>query len=525
MCIRDRLQVPVIDLQKCLGCGTCVRECPEEGVLALVHGQAAVVNPAGCVGHARCVTECPAAAVTLSQGDLSQRKDVPVLDQDLQSVGNDGVYLVGEITARSLIRTATTQGAQVGATIAARCLDRADAEHQYVLDVVIVGAGPGGLACALSCREHGLDFVVLDQESSFGGTVAKYPRRKLVLTDDVTLPLHGRMARREYQKEELVELWQRLAKEHQLPFSGGVTFDRIERHDDDTFTVHSDGESVRARHVVLAVGRQGSPRRLSVPGEDLPHVTYGLLDAAAYADRHCVVVGGGDSAVETALALAEQPGNDVTIVYRQDGFFRLRSKNRKKLEHKLQEGALATVLSAIPVVEAVAQIHPTFPPTQGSPHAPPGWTHQWIVPSRAVLSPYGTAPVRVSAAKADIRISDRAATTTLEFELHNPANRVQEAVLLLPVPDGAAVSNFTFDGPAAEPTAKILPRDEARRLYDQITARMKDPALLEFSGYGCLRSSVFPVQPNGRQKIRLTYDHVLEVDGARVDYVLSLIHI
>lgn len=175
--------------------------------------------------------------------------------------------------------------------------------------------------------------------------------------------------------------------------------------------------------------------------------------------------------------------------------------------------AIAAILSAIPVAEAAAQIHRT-------PQAQAAWTHQWVVPSRAVLSPYGTAPVRVSAAKADIRISDRAATTTLEFELHNPANRVQEAVLLLPVPDGAAVSNFTFDGPAAEPTAKILPRDEARRLYDQITARMKDPALLEFSGYGCLRSSVFPVQPGGRQKIRLTYDHVLEVDGDRVDYVL-----
>lgn len=349
------LQVPVIDLQKCLGCGTCVRECPEEGVLALVHGQAAVVNPAGCVGHARCVTECPAAAVRLSQGDLSKRKDVPVLDEDLQAVGNDGVYLVGEITARSLIRTATTQGAQVGATIAARCAARQGVDEQGVLDVVIVGAGPGGLACALSCREQGLQFVVLDQESSFGGTVAKYPRRKLVLTDEVTLPLHGRMAQREYQKEELVDLWQRLAREHQLPFAGGVAFDRIERHDDNTFTVHTDGEPVRARHVVLAVGRQGSPRRLSVPGEDLPHVTYGLLDAAAYVGRHCVVVGGGDSAVETALALAEQPGNEVTIVYRQDGFFRLRSKNRKKLEHKLQQGALATVLSAN--VASIARDH------------------------------------------------------------------------------------------------------------------------------------------------------------------------
>lgn len=145
---------------------------------------------------------------------------------------------------------------------------------------------------------------------------------------------------------------------------------------------------------------------------------------------------------------------------------------------------------------------------------------QWVVPSRAVLAPYGAPPVAVVAARAHVTISDRAATTALEFELQNPVARVQEAVLLLPVPDGAAVSSFTFAGSASEPTAKILPRGEARRLYDRITARLKDPALLEFSGYCCLRSSVFPVPANGRQKIRLTYDHVLPIDGERVDYVM-----
>jgi len=153
-------------------------------------------------------------------------------------------------------------------------------------------------------------------------------------------------------------------------------------------------------------------------------------------------------------------------------------------------------------------------------HPRNGWTHQWVVPSRAVLAPAGSTPVRVASARAKVAIHDRAATTTLEFELHNPTSRPQEAVLLLPVPDDAAVSRFSFDGPSSEPSARILSRDEARRLYDQITSRMKDPALLEFVGYGCLRSSVFPVPANGRQKIRLTYDHVLEVDGDRVDYVL-----
>lgn len=346
-------QVPVIDLQKCLGCGTCVRQCPEEGVLQLVHGQAAVVNPAGCVGHARCVTECPAAAVTLSHAGMQERTDVPALDEDLLAIGTDGVYLVGEITARSLIRVAATQGAQVGRHIAAH--RRSHAEHGGALDAVIVGAGPGGLACALACREQGLEFVMLDQEAVVGGTVARYPRRKLVLTDDVDLPIHGSLEQREYQKEELVELWQSLATEHDLPFVGGVTFDRIEHHDDGAMTVHTDGKPMRARNVVLAVGRRGSPRRLEVPGEEQPHVAYGLQDAASYQGRSCVVVGGGDSAVEAALALAEQPATAVTLVYRKAEFFRLRSKNKQRLAAARDSGELAVMMSTD--VQAIGPDH------------------------------------------------------------------------------------------------------------------------------------------------------------------------
>lgn len=169
--------------------------------------------------------------------------------------------------------------------------------------------------------------------------------------------------------------------------------------------------------------------------------------------------------------------------------------------------------------------NPTIPFFLGAacavlPLLPAQTPHQWIVPNRAVLAPAGTLPVRVAAAAAHVRILDRAATTTLEFELHNPGGRDQEAVLLLPIPDGAAVSAFTFLGGGAEPSARILPRDEARRLYDEITAKLRDPALLEFAGWNCLRSSVFPVPAGGRQKVRLAYDHVLEADGERIDYVL-----
>lgn len=145
---------------------------------------------------------------------------------------------------------------------------------------------------------------------------------------------------------------------------------------------------------------------------------------------------------------------------------------------------------------------------------------QWVVPSRAVIAPAGATAVQIVRAEARVRILDRAASTELEFELHNPSASQQEAVLLMPVPDGAAIGEFAFEGAAAEPTAKVLPREEARRLYDEITRKMRDPALLEFADWRCLRSSVFPVPAGGRQKIRLRYDHVCEIDGNRVDYVL-----
>ena len=347
------LQVPVIDLSRCLGCGTCVKSCPEDGVLQLVHGQAAVVNASACVGHAHCVAECPVGAVTLGRGDLAERDDVPVLDETLQAVGMPGVFLVGEVTARALIRTAIVQGTAVAERVLSRCAVATAGADDEVLDAVVIGAGPGGIACGLGLVAGGANFVLLDQEAIVGGTVAKYPRRKLVLTQPVDLPLHGRMREREYAKEELVELWQGIADRHALPFVGGVTFGHIEREDEDALAVHTSAGVYRARSVVLAIGRRGIPKRLGVPGEDLPNVAYGLVDAAAYAGRRVLVVGGGDSAVEAALALAEQDGTDVTIAYRQEAFVRLRSKNKQRIGAQIAAGRVRARFSA-----QVGAIHP-----------------------------------------------------------------------------------------------------------------------------------------------------------------------
>ena len=129
-------------------------------------------------------------------------------------------------------------------------------------------------------------------------------------------------------------------------------------------------------------------------------------------------------------------------------------------------------------------------------------------------------PVQITSVHARVRILETTASTTLEIALHNPAAIAQEAVLLLPVPDGAAVGQLLFDGPAPEATAKLLRKDEARALYSKIVAQLRDPALLEFAGMAAVRTSVFPVPANGRQRVQLTYEHVCDADADRCDYVL-----
>lgn len=375
-----QLQYPEIDLSRCLGCGTCIAVCPEDNVLDLVHGQAKVVNGARCQGISACERECPVGAITITLANAKERDDVPSLTPSLEAVGTPGLFLAGEVTAHALIKTAVEHGAAVGREVARRVHQGApsaplpsalparraavtagavpgesaapgsagttvvsgapDGSVERPLDLCIVGAGPAGLACSLESRRQGIHHVVLDQEVELGGTVAKYPRRKLVMTEPVDLPIYGRFKRTSYTKEDLIGLWRTVAHDQQLPIRGGVVFEGVEQGADGTFLVRTGQGRIHARHVCLAIGRRGVPRKLGVPGEDLPKVAYGLMDAHSYRGRRVLVVGGGDSAVEAALGLAEQPGNEVVLSYRKDTFFRLRSRNEERLAEAEQRGAL-----------------------------------------------------------------------------------------------------------------------------------------------------------------------------------------
>lgn len=340
---RARLQYPHIDLSRCIGCGLCVEACPEEGVLDLLHGQAIVVHGARCVGHGRCAQECPVGAIAVTLGDLDERNDIPVLSAHFESPQVPGLFLAGEVTGFALVRTAIAHGTAVAAEVARR--NGTAAHDADVLDLCVVGAGPAGLACSLEAKARGLTFVTIEQEE-LGGTVAKYPRRKLVMTQPVDLPLHGRLSRTSYSKEELMELWKEVALEHELPIHTGQQLLAVERSARGSFLVRTQAASYEARNVCLALGRRGTPRKLGVPGEELPKVAYSLLDAQSYRDRRILVVGGGDSAVEAALGLSEQPGNRVSLSYRRGSFSRIKARNEVRLLEALEAGRIEALLES-----------------------------------------------------------------------------------------------------------------------------------------------------------------------------------
>jgi thioredoxin reductase (NADPH) len=331
---------PAINANRCLGCGACVTACPEGDVLGLVRGKAVLVNPTHCIGHGACETACPFDAITLVLGTERRGVEIPRLAPDFQTAV-PGVFVAGELGGMGLIRNAVEQGRQVIESVVA--LDRAGEDEDF--DVVIVGAGPAGLSASLAARERGLRFLTIEQES-LGGTVAHYPRGKIVMTSACTLPSYGRIPTGETSKESLLELFTDVVERQKLDVHYQERVDAI-RRDGDRFEVRTPRARYRTRAIVLAIGRRGTPAKLGVPGEESPHVVYGLVDPEQYRGRMVLVVGGGDSALEAALSLADEPGASVVLSYRGDSFSRAKPANRAKVEAAQSGGRLRALLGSV----------------------------------------------------------------------------------------------------------------------------------------------------------------------------------
>jgi thioredoxin reductase (NADPH) len=314
---------PVIDPIVCIGSAACVKICPEQA-LGIINGKAELVNAAACIGHGACAEVCPVEAIKLVFGTQKRGIDIPLVNPNFET-NVPGIYIAGELGGMGLVRKASEQGRQAMDSIAKRPRSNAP------LDIVIIGAGPAGIAAALGAIEHKLRYKLIEQEPDLGGAVFHYPRNKIAMTAPFDLPIVGRVNFREVSKEALLAFWHDIVTKAKLEIQFATRMERIEVQSGG-FRVQTSKETYECGALLLTIGRRGTPRKLGAPGEDLPKVVYRLIEAEQYRGQKVLVVGGGDSAVEAALACAEQPGTTVTIAYRGDAFSRIKAKNRERIE-------------------------------------------------------------------------------------------------------------------------------------------------------------------------------------------------
>jgi len=332
---------PLIDPSLCLGCGACVKACPEtphHDVLGLINGKAVLIGPTDCIGHGACKTVCPFNAITLVFGTERRGLDIPVLKPNFES-NVPGIYVAGELGGMGLIKNALTQGRQALEAIA-----EAGVKHAGALDVLIIGAGPAGLGASLAAKKLGLKYQTVEQDS-LGGAVFQYPRGKVVMTAPVELPIVGKVHFRNTSKEELLEFWTQACKGNALNIRYKERVETIENKDG-AFHVKASTQQYVASAILLGIGRRGTPRKLGVPGEELPKVVYRLIDPEQYRGQQVIVVGGGDSALEAAASIAELGDTSVMLSYRGDAFQRAKQRNRQRVDQASAKGQLKVLLNS-----------------------------------------------------------------------------------------------------------------------------------------------------------------------------------
>ena len=342
-----KAQHPHIDTGQCIGCATCTSVCPEGDVLAMLGGKAAIVNGHKCIGHGLCAEACPVGAITMVVASPSMGTDMPYMTPEYET-SIDNLFIIGELGGLALIKNAVNQGRDCVDNLVRRRASTPPPARPGVHDLLIVGAGPAGISASLRAIERKLNYITLEQDE-VGGTVAKYPRQKLVMTSPVEFPMYGKFKKTELSKENLLAFWDMVLNRADFNCVTGSKVEQISRSDDGIFAVETATSKYRARAVILALGKTGTPRKLGVPGEELPKVMYRLIEADHYVNKKILVVGGGDSAVEAAMGLANQSSNKVTLCYRGTQFSRIKERNSKRIEDCMRSGKVEVLFETNPM--------------------------------------------------------------------------------------------------------------------------------------------------------------------------------
>ncbi|MBN2174493.1 MAG: NAD(P)-binding domain-containing protein [Bacteroidales bacterium] len=332
---------PVIDVNSCIKTGACIIACPERDVLGIVRGKATTINASRCVGHGACFHACPTQAITLCIGTDKRGVDLPHVNQNFET-NVPGIFIAGELGGMGLIKNSVEQGRQAVENIVKKVKEKHDADY----DLTIVGAGPAGISASLTAKKNNLKFLTLDQDT-LGGTVFTFPRSKIVMTSSMDLPLHGKVKLYETSKTELLKLWHEVLKKNEISIKENTKVESIERVNSHFKVGTKSGKHFTTKCVLLTIGRRGSPRKLNIPGEELEKVAYRLLEPEHLQGNDILVVGGGDSAIESALLLADQ--NKVTLSYRKDVFQRIKPKNNERIREAIQNGKVDARFNTNPV--------------------------------------------------------------------------------------------------------------------------------------------------------------------------------
>jgi thioredoxin reductase (NADPH) len=327
---------PYVDVNKCIQTGACISACPEKDILGIINGKATLINASQCIGHGACFQACPTGAISLRIGTEKRGVDLPEIDPHFQT-NVPGIYIAGELGGMGLIRNAVEQGRKATENIAKSI--RRNRGCNY--DLIIIGAGPAGISACLTAKKHGLNFLLLEQET-LGGTVFTFPRKKIVMTSPMDLPLYGKVKLFETSKTELLDLWQSALNKNSIKIRENSKVDSIITEDGIFKVTTLAGEQFTCENVLLAICRRGTPRKLNVPGESKEKVAYRLIESDLIKDKDILVVGGGDSAVESALLLIDN--NRVSLSYRNEAFNRIKPANSLALANALSNGKLEVLL-------------------------------------------------------------------------------------------------------------------------------------------------------------------------------------
>lgn len=326
-----RILVHDINDDRCTGCDACVAVCPTN-VLDLVSNKSRVLRFHDCIQCEACMWACPTEALVMfPEGAEPPPIKVPELDDSFQTAV-PGQYLIGEVAGKPLVKNAANLGRGVIEHMLRTGLrPGALGGGPTAVDVAIVGSGPGGLSAALTCIQRGLTYVLLEKEQQIASTIARYPKGKLVMAEPYDTQNMSLLPVFDSSKEQLVPIWRELIERVGLQIRLGEAVEAVQRLGDGTFDVRTTVGAYRAQRVVLGTGTRGKPRTLQVPGENLPKVANLLDDPDDWRGKEVLVVGGGDSACEAALALADA-GARVIISYRGKAFNRAAPKNKQAIE-------------------------------------------------------------------------------------------------------------------------------------------------------------------------------------------------